>query len=215
MSLRVVVFYGSVRSARQGIMAARYVVRRARARGHEVAFLDAAELDLPLLDKMYKEYPTEAVPETLRRMADAIIPADAHVIVSGEYNHNIPPALSNMLDYFLEEYFWRPSAIVCYSAGSFGGVRASIALRSMLAELGMSSIPSVLPIPHIQSAFDDRGEPTDRGMDDRMARFFEELEWYANALRLARGPNDQQCPPRAHCDSLETEAQRNRPPSPS
>ena len=40
--------------------------------------------------------------------------ADAFV-VSGEYNHSIPPALSNLLDHFLEEYFWRPSAIVCYS----------------------------------------------------------------------------------------------------
>jgi NAD(P)H-dependent FMN reductase len=35
-------------------------------------------------------------------------------VVSGEYNHSIPPALSNLLDYFIEEYLWRPSAIVCY-----------------------------------------------------------------------------------------------------
>ena len=47
--------------------------------------------------------------------------ADAFVIVTAEYNHSIPPALSNTLDHFLEEYFWRPSAIVCYSAGAFGG----------------------------------------------------------------------------------------------
>ena len=32
--------------------------------------------------------------------------ADAFVVVSGEYNHSIPPALSNLLDYFLEEYLW-------------------------------------------------------------------------------------------------------------
>ena len=44
--------------------------------------------------------------------------ADAFVVVSGEYNHSISPALSNLLDHFLEEYFWRPSAIVCYSAGA-------------------------------------------------------------------------------------------------
>jgi NAD(P)H-dependent FMN reductase len=40
------------------------------------------------------------------------------------------------LDHFLEEYFWRPSAIVCYSAGQFGGVRAAMQLRMTLAELG-------------------------------------------------------------------------------
>jgi NAD(P)H-dependent FMN reductase len=53
------------------------------------------------------------------------------------------------LDHFLEEYFWRPSAIVCYSAGQFGGVRAAMQLRMTLAELGMSSVPSIFPIPRI------------------------------------------------------------------
>ena len=55
-------------------------------------------------------------------------------IVSGEYNHGIPPGLKNLLDHFLEEYFFRPSAIVCYSAGQFGGVRAAMQLR---AECGL------------------------------------------------------------------------------
>jgi NAD(P)H-dependent FMN reductase len=210
MSLRVVVFYGSVRSARQGITAARYVIRRLRERGHEVTLLDAAELALPLLDKMYKEYPPGQATETLKRMADVIVPADAHVVVSGEYNHGVQPGLANMLDYFLEEFFWRPSAIVCYSAGAFGGVRGAIALRSMLAELGMSSIPSVLPIPRIQDAFDADGEPRDPAMGGRMARFLTELEWYAHAMRAARGPGDRDCPPRAHCDSIEAAAERSR-----
>jgi NAD(P)H-dependent FMN reductase len=32
---------------------------------------------------------------------------DSFMIVSGEYNHSIPPALKNLLDHFLEEWFWR------------------------------------------------------------------------------------------------------------
>src|SRR5688572_12467762 len=85
--------------------------------------------------------------------------ADAFVVVTAEYNHSIPPALSNLLDHFLEEYFWRPSAIVCYSAGQFGGVRAAMRLRAMLCELGTPSIPSLLPVPTVQDAFDDEGHP--------------------------------------------------------
>ena len=81
----------------------------------------------------------------LERLAGLIKAADGFIIVSGEYNHSIPPALSNLLDHFLEEYFWRPSAIVCYSAGPFGGVRAAMQLRAMLCELGTPSIPSLLP----------------------------------------------------------------------
>jgi NAD(P)H-dependent FMN reductase len=94
--------------------------------------------------------------------------------------------LSNLLDHFLEEYFFRPSAIVCYSAGSFGGVRAAMQLRTMLCELGMPSISSLFPIPRIQDAFDDHGVPRDPATDRRFARFAAELEWYAQALVEAR-----------------------------
>lgn len=186
MSLKIVIFYGSVRSERQGIKAARFIVKKCQERKHEVTLIDPVEYPLPLLDKMYKEYDPDKAPPVLQRMAKVIIPADAYIVVSGEYNHTIPPALANLMDHFLDEYFWKPSGIVCYSAGSFGGVRASIALRSMLAEMGTSSIPSVLPIPRVQDAFTDDGTPTDERSHQRAAEFLEELEWYASALREAR-----------------------------
>lgn len=195
MSLKIVVFYGSVRSARQGIKAAYFMVKTCEARGHEVALIDPLEYRLPLLDKMYKEYEDGDAPELLKKMAELISTADAYIIVSGEYNHTIPPALANLLDHFLEEYFRKPSAIVCYSAGSFGGVRASIALRAMLAELGMSSIPSVFPIPKVQEAFKEDGTPNDPKYHERAQEFLEELEWYGSALRSARN----QPAPRSEC----------------
>jgi NAD(P)H-dependent FMN reductase len=186
MVLRLVVVYGSVRSARQGIRAARFVLNECTARGHEVALVDPVEYPLPLLDKMYKEYPPGGAPAMLQRLADLIVPADAIVVVSGEYNHSIPPALSNLLDHFLEEYFWKPSAIVCYSAGAFGGVRAAMQLRAMLAELGTVSIPSIFPVPRVQDAFADDGTPHDPKTHERVQKFLDELEWYACALRAAR-----------------------------
>jgi NAD(P)H-dependent FMN reductase len=120
MGLRIVVFYGSVRTvrtARQGIKAARFIVNQCRKRGHDVDLIDPREYPLPLVDKMCKEYEPEAVPAVLQRLAAIIKSADAYIIVSGEYNHTIPPALSNLLDYFLEEYFRKPSAIVCSQGG--------------------------------------------------------------------------------------------------
>src|SRR4051794_21639162 len=184
--LEILVIYGSVRSSRQGIKAARFLVAECAGRGHRATLVDPAEEQLPLLDLMYKEYPKGQAPENLERLAGRIRAADAFVIVSGEYNHSIPPALSNLLDHFLEEYFWRPSGIVCYSAGAFGGVRAAVQLRSMLCELGTPSIPSVLAVPAVQDAFDDEGRPRDEAQHRRAARFLDELEWYANALKIAR-----------------------------
>lgn len=189
MGLRLVVLVGSVRSDRQGIRAARFVERQFVARGHEVAIVDPVVLQLPLLDRMFKEYPQGEAPPTLTSLAALYRAADAFIVVSGEYNHSIPPALSNLLDYFLEEYLWRPSAIVCYSAGAFGGVRAAMQLRAMLCELGMPSISSLFPIPKIQTALTSEGQPSDNALDRRFARFAAELEWYAEALhdRRARG----------------------------
>lgn len=208
MGLRLVVFYGSVRSERQGIKAARFIVNRCRERGHEVALVDAAEFRLPLVDKTYEEYAPGEAPAMLQRLADLVIPADAYIVVAGEYNHNIPPGLANLLDHFLEEYFWKPSAIVCYSAGSFGGVRASMALRPMLAELGMSSIPSVLPVPRVQDAFDDEGRPQDEAWIRRADSFLEELEWYGEAMRVARIKDGKNvCPERSFCEAQQAAAE--------
>ena len=186
MSLNCCVLFGSVRSDRQGIKAARFTVRQLAARGHEVTLIDPLECRLPLLDRMYKEYPKGAAPENLAKLAALYKDADVFVIVSGEYNHGVPPALKNLLDHFLEEYFFRPSAIVCYSGGSFGGVRASIQLRAILCELGMPSIPSVFAVPKVQDAFNDDGTPRDGAWERRFARFAGELEWYGNALKEAR-----------------------------
>ena len=186
MHLKLVLLIGSVRSERQGIKAARYVERSLVARGHVVTVVDPVSVQLPLLDRMYKEFEKGKAPAVLAELATLYRAADAFIVVSGEYNHSIPPALSNLLDHFLEEYFFRPSAIVCYSAGGFGGVRAAMQLRAMLCELGMPSIPSLFPIPKIQAAIDESGGALDPSVDRRFARFVAELEWYADALREAR-----------------------------
>jgi NAD(P)H-dependent FMN reductase len=186
MALDIAIIYGSVRSERQGIKAARFIHTLVRARGHDATLIDPLEFPLPLLDRMYKEYRAGETPPVLEALADIIKRADAYIIISGEYNHSIPPALTNLLDHFLEEYFFRPSAIVCYSNGSFGGVRAAMQLRVMLAELGTPTIPSILPVPRVQDAFDDAGHPADEAINRRASRFIDELEWYANALKSAR-----------------------------
>jgi len=186
MSLQIAILYGSVREARAGIRVVRFLEAALRRRGHTVQVVDAVEQRLPLLDRMYKEYPHGSAPPVLEALAELYRKVDAFAIVSGEYNHGIPPGLKNLLDHFLEEYFFRPSAIICYSAGQFGGVRAAMQLRMTLAELGMSSIPSILPVPRVQEAFSAAGEPTDPTFEKRCERFFAEFEWYARALRAGR-----------------------------
>ena len=180
MGLRIPVLLGSVRSDRVGIRAARYIIDALTKKGHQPILVDPMELQLPLLDRMYKEHPKGEAPENLENLATLYRQADGFIIVSGEYNNGIPPALKNLLDYFLEEYFWRPSGIVCYSAGGFGGVRAAMQLRMVLAELGMPSIPSILPIPHVGDAIGEDGTIKAESTKRALPRFL------ADRLQLAR-----------------------------
>jgi NAD(P)H-dependent FMN reductase len=186
MPLTLAVVHGSFRRDRQGIKLARFLVNQLGERGHAAPLLDAMAHPLPMLDRMYKEYPQGQAPAVLEELATVIRGADGFVIVAGEYNHGVQPGLANLLDHFLEEWFWRPSAIACYSAGAFGGVRAAMALRATLCELGMPSVPSLFPVPKIGQAFDDDGTPTDDAWPRRAKRFLDEFTWYAEALKAAR-----------------------------
>jgi NAD(P)H-dependent FMN reductase len=181
----IAVLLGSMRRDRMGDRAARLVIDELERRGHDVHLVDPLELQLPLLDRMYKEHPVGKAPENLERLAHLYRSADGFLVVSAEYNHGIPPALKNLLDHFLEEYFWRPSGIVCYSAGSFGGVRAAMQLRMTLAELGMPSVPSLLPIPRIAETITEDGKASEITVRS-MNRFLDEFLWYADALAEAR-----------------------------
>jgi len=60
MADRILVFYGSCRSDRQGIRLAHYLVRALRERGGEAELIDAKAVGLPMLDRMYKEYPSRS-----------------------------------------------------------------------------------------------------------------------------------------------------------
>lgn len=192
MGLNTAVIYGSVRGERrQGIKAARFVIAKLEARGHVVTLVDALEHKLPLLDLMHKEYPPGKAPETMETISQVFRKADGFIVVSAEYNHGEPAALKNLLDHFQSEYLYKPSGIVTYSAGPFGGVRALITLRAILAELGTPSIPSSFPISNIGDAFDDDGNALEQAYDRRIGKFLDEFEWYANALKRARG---QECP---------------------
>jgi NAD(P)H-dependent FMN reductase len=184
--LTVPVLLGSMRPERHALRAGRMVVQALEAAGHEAIMVDPLELRLPLLERTYSEYKKGEAPAGLDGLAALYRRADGFIIVSGEYNHGIPPALKNLLDYFLEEYLWRPSGIVCYSSGQFGGVRAAMQLRMTLSELGMPSIPSLLPIPRIAQALDSEGRPQQDWLAGALKDFLTEFEWYARALKQGR-----------------------------
>jgi NAD(P)H-dependent FMN reductase len=186
---RILVFYGSYRFDRAGIRLADYVVDRLRSRGDDVELIDAKAVDLPILDRMYKEHPKGQAPAKLEELAQKIKAADGFVFVVGEYNWGVQPGLKNLTDHFLEEWFWRPAAIVSYSAGRLGGARAATAWHGTLSEMGMVVISSTIAVGGIGQALSAEGEPTGEGgkaLEAAFPRFADDLTWWVEAGKAQR-----------------------------
>ena len=189
MTDRILIFYGSYRSDRQGIRLANYLLRSFIQRGADAELVDAKEVGLPMLDRMYKEYPSGEAPPALERLAGKIRSADAFVFVTGEYNWGVQPGLKNLTDHFLEEWFWRPAAIASYSAGRFAGARAALAWHGSLSEMGMVVISSSLAVGAIGHALDADARPVGDGgaaLERAFPRFADDLAWWLGAARAQR-----------------------------
>ena len=192
----VAVLQGSTRSGRMGDRAAKWVMAQLEARGHEAHLVDAGALALPLIDKMWKQVKDSEDPADrdlktkLKPIADLYERVDGFAIVCAEYNHSIVPGLTNLIDYFLEEYFYRPSAIIAYSVAPYGGMRAAMQLRALLPETGMGSIPTIQAIPAVDKALSAEGVALTQELAENSAKFFDEFEWYMMALKLGREKQD-------------------------
>jgi len=172
-----------------GIRLANYLVARLRERGADVELIDAKAVDLPMLDRMFKEYPAGTAPAPLAELAAKIRAADAFVFVTGEYNWGVQPGLKNLTDHFLEEWFWRPAAIASYSAGRLSGVRAATAWHGILSEMGMVVTSSTLSVGPISQTLDEAGQPigpTGAALESAFPRFADELAWWTEAARAQR-----------------------------
>merc|ERR1711924_537998 len=115
--------------------------------------------------------------------------ADCYVVVTAEYNHSIPPALSSMLGHFgVSNYANKVSAIVTYSPSPWGGMRCAMALRPLLSELGCLPVSKLAAFPNAGELFNEDGTPTDpeHRMLKQLPAMLGQLEWAAIAFANMR-----------------------------
>jgi len=195
MADRILVLYGSYRSDRMGIRLADFIVAGLKGRGADAELIDARAVGLPMLDRMYKEYPKGSAPEALETLAAKIRAADAFVFVTGEYNWGVQPGLKNLTDHFLEEWFWRPAAIASYSAGRIAGARSSFVWHGSLSEMGMVVVSSTLTVGPIAQTLTADGQPAGEAgqlLERSFVRFADDLAWWTEAAKAQRA---RQAPP--------------------
>jgi NAD(P)H-dependent FMN reductase len=172
-----------------GIRLASYLVAELRRRGDDAELIDAKAVGLPIIDRMYKEYAPGTAPPAMQDLAGKIKAADAFVFVVGEYNWGMQPGLKNLTDHFLEEWFWRPAAIVSYSASKLSGARASVMWHGTLSEMGMVVISSTLAVGPISEALDADAQPIGAlgaMLPQVFRRFADDLAWWTEAAKTQR-----------------------------
>jgi len=101
----------------------------------------------------------EAAPgAAVERWREQLEQADALLFATPEYNHSIPGALKNAVDWASRPFATaalrnKPAAVIGASTGMFGAVWAQAELRKSLAAAGARVIDRELPVPDAENAF--------------------------------------------------------------
>lgn len=182
--IHVLVIVGSIREGRMSKPIADWVMQQLGNRADFAAeLIDLKELDLPML-ALSKPPAAGYVADYQRAWAAKVGTADAFLFVTPEYNHGISPVLKNAIDHVAGEWARKPVAFVAH--GGMGGVRAVEQLIQVTVALSMAPLSTALLL---QGAGRKREGDLFRGDEAdgrRLAGVFDELVWWAEALRTAR-----------------------------
>lgn len=194
---KFLVFLGSARDstpprpARLGLRVARQCQIHLEGMGHTVELIDPLSIELPAIFKAHFAYASNTAPDALEQLAKKILVADGYVMVSPEYNHSMSPALAHLLNHFGSSLFsYKPSAIVTYSAGQWGGTRAAVGMRTFLSELGCLPVSAMIHLPKVQEVLTEEGDFFDdvdaQAWRGYFGRTLSQLEWWAAATHAHR-----------------------------
>src|SRR6266478_9793820 len=138
-TLRIAVIIGSTRPGRNSEAVAKWVYKTAKKRTDaEFELVDIKDFNLPLFDEPMSPIMGQYSKSHTKTWAAKIDNFDGYVFVTPEYNHGIPGALKNAIDFLFAE--WNNKAAGFVSYGGASGARAVEQLRLVLAEVQMASV---------------------------------------------------------------------------
>ncbi len=179
--LFIPVLLGSARDGRYSEKAAHFVFSEIEKYGKfDTQLIDVRGfVSKPVTESAMTETKSKEWSEIMKR-------ANGLIVVSPEYNHGYPGELKLMLDQLYDEYNRKPVGICGVSSRGIGGARMVEALKPVMIELQMVPIRSAIYFSNIKDLFDGGGAIKDSSYHDRLIKFFDELVWYASALKNSR-----------------------------
>jgi NAD(P)H-dependent FMN reductase len=188
---KIGIILGTTRESRRGELVADWVTSIVAKRddGASYELIDLAKVDLPQLDEPQPAIFGTYSKEHTKRWSETITAFDGFVFITPEYNHSVPSALKNAVDFLFSEWNNKAAGIVSY--GLHGGVRAAEHLRLILAELKVATVRTQVAL----SIFTDfaRTEHTEPGVcapaphhEQTLNTMLEEVLAWAQAFRPLR-----------------------------
>lgn len=193
--MKVAVIIGAIRESRKTPAQAKWVTKTLKAMDDvRVEVVDLRDYPMPLFNEPAspRYNPSRQIDPAAQKWLDKLAEFEAYVFVTPEYNHSVPGALKNAIDYVDWQLQRKPAAVV--SHGSAGGARAEVALKEILSEsrmVPMSTVPGVA-ISGMSEKIDEDGsldeaEKTNPyGPQAALETLLKELKWYSDALTAAR-----------------------------
>lgn len=183
--IKVAVIIGSTRPNRNGEAVGKWVYEIASKRTDaEYELIDLLEVNLPLLDEPIPPSQGKYSKQHTKDWSARVDSFDAFVFVTAEYNHGIPGALKNSIDFLYKE--WNNKAAGFVSYGSAGGTRAVEHLRDVMAELQIADVREQVTLS-LATDFENYSvfKPADYHLD-KMNKMFDQVVSWGNALKLVR-----------------------------
>jgi chromate reductase len=193
----LLVIPGSSRAGSLNLRLARAASRIAEAQGASVRLLDLRTLELPVYDGDIEA--GEGVPERAGELIDAIVAADAVLVVTPEYNGFPTPLVINAFDWLsrapasgarpagLRATAGKPVGLLSASPGPLGGLRSMNYLRQYLQmAFAMIVHPRQFALSRADQAFDTAGELKEEKARETVAGVVGSLLELAAALKAAR-----------------------------
>lgn len=178
------ILLGTAREGRVSERVAKFVLAQAQKQEEfETELLDIRDF---ILEGRTARLGKETNDAKAQRWSEIMKRADGLIVVTPEYDHGYPGELKMILDILYEEYNRKPIGFCGVSSGSLGGPRAVEQLRLVAIEFQMVPIRNAVYFPHAGSLLDEQGDMNDESYVKRIGSFFQELTWYAKALKQAR-----------------------------
>lgn len=185
MAISIGVILGSTRPNRSGEIVANWFMEQVK-QFPDITFelIDLEKVNLPILDEGMPAMMHQYQQEHTKQWSEMINKHDGYIVITAEYNHTVPGALKNAIDYLNTEWNHKPMGFVSYGGGA-GGARAVEHLRQIATELRMVAMRDQILIPMIWEHVKD-GALNPEAPIGKVETIVKELQWWAEVLKEAR-----------------------------